>query len=240
MLAAPAFAGKDRPPCQTGQVRVVPQGKKGTLIQEFVTAEGDPARSKTSALVKWDDEALSVIFDCEDKQIVSRHTDRDDDESADDSVDVFLDIDHTHDIDSFWVHLILSASGGIYDEQGPVAERWSKGGVKCGMIGFDPENMKTKAETTAEGWRAEIVIPWADMEVEPPKVGDVWGFNLNRRNRPDDEYLCWSPTYGLFYSMEQWGHLVFADENGEIGMTAEELKRKLAEKHAPFEKPAAE
>ncbi len=40
---------------------------------------------------------------------------------------------------------------------------------------------------------------------------------MNREERPEVEYSCWSPTYGMFNSIHQWGHLVFADEHGKAG-----------------------
>jgi len=233
MLGRALGADTLKPPCQADKILVVPMGEKGVTIGEFVTnLKGEPGKEETTATVKWDDKGFAVIFDCEDKQIVADRTQRDDLELwKDDNVEFFLDVGHTHDIESVWVHVIITPKGTIYDEEGPVAARFTSGEIASGMLGFDPENMKAKAETTARGWRAEIMIPWADMELEPPKVGDVWGLNLNRTDHPEEEFLCFSQTYGFFYSIHQWGHLVFADKDGETGMTAEELNQKVAARH---------
>jgi len=222
-----------KPPCQADRILVVPMGDKGVTVDDFVThLQGEPGKEKTTATVKWDAKGITVIFDCEAKKIIAERKEHDDLELwKDDSVELFLDIGHTHDINSFWVHVMITPKGTTYDEQGPVAERFSTGEIKSAMLGWDPEHMVKKVENTAKGWRAEILLPWADMEVKPPKVGDVWGFNLCRTNHAENEFLCFSQTFGFFYNIDQWGHLVFADGTGKTGMTPDELKQKVVAKH---------
>ncbi|MCE9591170.1 MAG: carbohydrate-binding family 9-like protein [Planctomycetes bacterium] len=193
----------------------------------------------TSAVVIWDDEALTVLFECEDSQIVAMHPARDDKEMwRDDCVEVFLDPDHSHNPMSRWFHVLVSASGGVSDEQGPVAEWLSNGAVVSGNAGFDARGVTTKVERTPKGWSAKIRMPWKDIGAKP-KASDVWGFNLNRTDHPAEDYLCYSPTRGAFHNINQWGHLVFADADGTMGgVTPEQLALQLKQKHDGVEKSA--
>lgn len=79
----------------------------------------------------------------------------------------------------------------------------------------------------AAGWRAEIMIPWDDVGARPI-VGDAWGFNLGREERPTEEYLCWSPTWGPFNRIHQWGEIIFADIDGS---DVEDAQMVIKQKH---------
>lgn len=204
--------GAQPPPCQTGKTLSVPKGANGARVTKFVTTQNIPAGVATEAVVKWDDGGLTVIFECADAEIVAKERPRDDPEMwRDDCVEIFLDPGHTHSHKKKWVHMLVSASGGIYDEQGP-AWLFSTGEVERGCLDYDARGLKTKIEKTRRGWRAEIALPWDDIGMRPNK-GDAWGFNLNREERPGEEYLCWAPTWGPFNRIHQWGEIVFAGED---------------------------
>lgn len=201
------------PLCQTGKVLVAPKGQRGAQISEFVTTKNTPAKAKTSAVVKWDDNGLTVIFECDDTEIVAEKRPRDDAEMwKNDCVEVFLDPGHTHSHKNKWLHVLVSAAGSIYDEQGPVCEFYGSGDVKRAVVEYDAEALKAKVKKTPKGWYAEIMIPWADIGVRP-KPGDVWGINLNREEHPVTEYLCWSPTFYGFNRIHQWGEIIFVSED---------------------------
>jgi len=40
------------------------KGTQGAQIKQFVTVANQPAAARTSAVVSWDDRALTVVFDC--------------------------------------------------------------------------------------------------------------------------------------------------------------------------------
>lgn len=203
----------EKPLCQTGKVLVVPKGKKGARVNEFVTTKNVLARLKTSAVVKWNDTGLSVLFECDDKRIVARDRLRDDAEIwKDDCVEVFLDVGHSHDAESEWFHVIVNAAGSVFDERGPVRGHFGSGDAKGGSPAHNAHGLKTKVAKTKNGWHADIMIPWDDIGVRP-SVGEVWGFNLNREEHPIPEYLCFSPTWGVFLNIDQWGHIVFTDRH---------------------------
>jgi len=213
--------------CQTGQVLVVPQGKHGIRVGPFVTPKNTPPIAETDATVKWDDTALTVIFDCADTNIQASHTQRDDAEMwRDDCVEVFLDMGHTHD--DGWLHILVSASGGFCDAQGsrPVYD------TTGGDLRYQLTGLKTRVQRTTSGWCATLVIPWQGLG-RKPKAGDIWGFNLNRENHPEEEYSCWSPTPHGFTDFNEWGHLVFVppSRDGEAIADRNSLEA-IAKRHA--------
>lgn len=220
------------PASERGHILVVPQGETGATIRQFVTTDDQPGKAGTTATVTWDDEAITFLIRSFDAKVIATHTKRDDSDIwRDDSVEIFLDPGHTHDPLSPWFHAIVSAAGGIRDERGPVTEWYSTGAVVSGDASFDASGMTAKVGKTKTGWIATIRIPWRDLG-GPPKPGDVWGFNVNRTNHPEEEYLCYSPTRGPFYNINQWGHLAFADAKGGLaGMTVEQLTKQLDAMH---------
>ena len=215
--------------CQTGKVMVVASGPIGATVSDFVTTRGAPAKAETSATVRWDDAGLTVQFDCVDKTIVAKvNRPRDDgDMWKDDGVDVFVDVGHTHLYSSHWVHVQLTAAGGMLDESGPSHYLHGTSGVESGDVGYNAAGLKTKVERTASGWRGEIFMPWSDLGARPAP-GDVWGFNLNRTDWPEEEYLCWSPTKGPFITLPEWGHIIFAND----AKHAEEGLKKMQATHS--------
>jgi hypothetical protein len=232
VCTAPSQAQPSDSPAQRGHVLVVPQGRMGGVVDRFVSTTGGAEKESTTAAVKWDAEALTVVFTCEDAEIVATHTDRDDANMwQDDSVEVFLDPGHSHDILSPWFHVTASVAGGVSDEQGPATAWYSTGAVVSGNAKFDARQLKADVQRTPTGWTATIRITWSDLG-RKPNVGEVWGFNLNRASHPAGEYVCYSPTQGPFYNIHQWGHLVFADSDGKLGdITREQLLKQLDASH---------
>lgn len=221
-----AGAQNAAPLCQTGMALVVFQDGPGGRVTEFASQRNTPLRTRTSATVRWDASGLRVAFDCADTNIVAQQRPRGDTQMwQNDCVEIFLDIGHTHNNAGPRFHVLVSAAGGILEQVDS-------------LPGYQARLLSAKADITADGWSAEISIPWEALGAQP-KLGDVWGFNLNREEHPDDEYPCWSPTWGGFDNFQQWGHLVFAgtsaEHNKEIAMTT---ARKIADKHTELHENA--
>jgi len=206
-------------PFQTGKVIVVPKCEF-VPIADFVTVMGRPPSVKTVSAVYWDEIGLTISFECEDPRIVAKQRPRNDpDIQKDDRVEVYLDVGHTHGRRG-WIHVIVSAAGSVLEEKGRDKTYRAKG-------------LKAIAEATEGGWRVEIRLLWSDIGVAPVP-GDVWGFNLNRCEHPDEELLCLSPTGGAFAEVHRWGHLVFGDTTGrtfsamqDMANRHEEISRQL-------------
>ena len=220
LFAGPAQSGPDRP-LLSDKTLVVPKGDVGATTPVFVTNQNEPAKNRTTATVRWDDKALTIIFDCADRTIAARVTKRDGAVFYEDSVWVIVDTGHTHDRECEWVQFLTNPLGTIYDRK-----RFNK-------YGFNVAGLVIESAKTAQGWRAELTIPWEAFGSRP-EVGDVWAMGLNRIDYPKSgrEFLCWSPNYGVkdngFLSVDRWGHVVYADERGNPG----EGLKKLEQQHA--------
>ncbi|MCE9590710.1 MAG: right-handed parallel beta-helix repeat-containing protein [Planctomycetes bacterium] len=176
----------------------------------FVTTQGKPAKAGTTATLQADASALTVVFTCVDEAIKKSDLPRDHpDLWTDDGVEIFLDIGHEHSFHSKWVHILLTASGQVMDESGPVTGFFTSGQPEGGDPAFNVKGLVTEVKEIKGGWTGRMVIPWASVGVEP-KAGVVVGFNLNRTDHPD-EYQCLYPTRGPFLAPDRWGHIVLVD-----------------------------
>jgi len=77
----------------------------------------------------------------------------------------------------------------------------------------DRKSDGVKVATTREGirWITEIAVPFKFLQVDPPKTGDVWGFNLAGKQTATVGWICWNTTYGGFYNFKRFGVLTFGE-----------------------------
>ncbi len=166
---------------------------------------GIPAREATGATVRWTQTGLEVVFDCTDNGIVAEQKGRDNIKLwKDDCVYVWLDPSHVHNATSNMVMLQVSVGGVVFDTRNNDAK-------------FDIEGLDTAITRTAEGWRADIRMPWKGLGVACPVPGDVWGVNFSRMDQPGktDYKKMEQSTWILIPSgdlgeVKRWGHIVFA------------------------------
>ncbi len=197
-------------------VVAVPKGKDGVRIKNLVGhLDGKPAKEGTEIDVRWDDQGLTFIFNCEDKNIKTSKRARDDGNMwQDETVEVFLDIARRRDTsDNRWVHVIVNPDGVEYDETGPITYSKGTGDPLNGDTSWNLSGLKTKTEKTKAGWRAEIFIAWEGLG-GMPVAGEIWGFNLNRGNwtGEDGEFTCLSQTHGSFYHSDRYAALAFVEK----------------------------
>ncbi|MCE9591912.1 MAG: hypothetical protein K8S99_15475 [Planctomycetes bacterium] len=226
-LASPLAA--DQPSrLQEEKIVIAPKGEAGASIERFVTTRGERAMNQALGAVGWDDDGLKVMFDCEDEQIVFRDRKRDDPDAwQDDSFELFIDPGHTHDDQSKWIHLLVTAGGAVLDEKGPMGARYG------GDTSYDAKGLAVKVDKTIRGWRVHLTIPWADLGRDKPPLGEAWGINFCREDYPHQgEYTAWSPTYGPFARIARWGHVIFSDP-GSVDDKARILAAKavIADQH---------
>ena len=93
------------------------------------------------------------------------------------------------------------------------------------------------AHVGSDYWSLEFRFPWSDLEVEPPKPGDVWTFEVVRfryahapkkkakGHRPVHEYSSWN-VGASFRATERFGNIVF-------GGSTQTFERLIAQKLAP-------
>ena len=116
----------------------------------------------------------------------------------DDCVEVFMDTDHDH---TTYFHVIANIAEIRYDEIGQL-QPWT---WDC--------DWQASVCRYEDRWTVEIAIPFACMYIEPPKPGDIWGFNVNREEWNLKERSGWAPTWHDFHEPYRFGHLIFEPES---------------------------
>ncbi|MEW5855713.1 MAG: carbohydrate-binding family 9-like protein [Myxococcota bacterium] len=180
--------------------------------------------NKTSARLMWDDEALYVLFECDDKDIWTSYTKRDDPIYNQEAVEVFLDVDAdlgTHGDPNKGTYQELQAAPN--DVHFDAAFSGRRQGMNPGWN----SSYETKAVLRGtfntptdvdEGWTSEWRIPWKDLTDVGTgvKAGQRMRFNMFRLDKPrkdgrivDNEASAWSaPLSGDFHNVTRFGWLV--------------------------------
>jgi len=164
-------------------------------LPPFQLADGSgPALQQTRARLCWDDGALHVRFDCEDRDAWGTFQDRDDPIWKEEAVEIFLAPYPETPVRYF--EFEVSPLGVLFDAaiHNPTSLRKDMEGDPA----WDCPGIRWKAKKgrDRQDWWAEISIPWAGIceEEDPPRI---WRANLYRIERPrdgEDEFSCWSPT----------------------------------------------
>ncbi|WP_239492538.1 carbohydrate-binding family 9-like protein [Luteitalea sp. TBR-22] len=143
----------------------------------------DPARPPaypTDAAVLWDDTHLYVAFASSGREAWGRYTERDARLWEEEVVEVFLDPDGDG---RQYAEIEVSPHNVVVDlliaeprAGGPEARRW------------DVAGLQTAIARHADGWVAEMAIPWAALGgagvSAAPAIGDTWRVGLYRITRP--------------------------------------------------------
>jgi hypothetical protein len=100
-----------------------------------------------------------------------------------------------------YYHVALGAGGSVFDCAYPT------GDPAVSDATWDAQ-AKTKAVVTAQGWNAEIAIPWSSFGSGAPD--DKWRLNVYRTRRANaqpDEYTALCPTFGGYHELARFGQL---------------------------------
>lgn len=170
----------------------------------------------TTVQALYDDHYLYLGYVCEDKDIHSSFTHRDERLWEEEVVEVFIDTDGS--TPNSYVEIEVSPKNILYDS----------------FIG-DPKNIGEETKyydledihtavfvdgTTADRmdedrrWTVEIAIPFSEIEegFDPARLtGYRWKINFYRINQDEHgpTYFAWSPTEGSFHKPERFGEIVF-------------------------------
>ncbi len=241
----PVWANEAMPPAaQPGSpVLILPKGTPVT-VTGMTGKGGTPATQPTTVTASWDDEGLTVVFDCTDTALVAEWAEtRDSDKTwKDDSVAVLLDIGHHHYEADNLIMFKLSVAGGLQDCRGKGRDIYFNVPGVTSEITFPPvpipawrimpptpEQIKAAAPTGVlpNHWRGTIRIPWMGLGMKP-KEGDIWGVNFTRIDQPGLNFMAWAPFDGNFEEMRSFGHLLFATKDApsdDKGMARELVRQ---------------
>jgi len=173
------------------------------------------AKQKTRARILWDDSFLYVGYECDDKDIVALHQERDDPTYRDDAVEVFINPKPSQT--GVYFGLEMNARAVLYDylmsDAQYVFKRFNMQGVQ--LASFIRGTLNVRGDED-QGWSLEVAIPWVNFEElsKRPNPGDVWTANLNRWDgvEPNRRLSMWSESLAPRPSPHvpaRFGQLVF-------------------------------
>lgn len=168
---------------------------------------GEAAAQATQVRAVWDEKAWSLLFEVEDTRPWATLTARDGPLWTEEVVEVF--VDPVGDLGSYF-EVEINPLGTVVDL---VLRRTLSGWRKD--FAWSVEGLGSAVRRTANGWAAELRIPFAALMSDSPAPGTCWRVNFLRIDRPDgpgsDGVLsAWSPT-GIrnFHRAECFGTMEF-------------------------------
>lgn len=187
---------------------------------------GEPLH-KTVTKAVWDNRALYLSFVCQDPEIWTTMTERDDPLWTEEVVEVFLDPNGNGDpyfeIEANPLNVVVDlrfmrSLKGLRDRR-PL--QWNCRSLQTAVRVKGRVNSWQAISHPDSQWTVEIAIPFEALDKlpnSPPKDGDSWKANFYRIERPaslaeeDDEYSCWSPIIisKSYHTLERFGTMIFS------------------------------
>lgn len=163
-------------------------------LSPLVLADGSGAPEQATVVrLCWDDEALHVRFECEDRDAWGTFQRRDDPLWQEEVVEVFLAPGEADPVR--YAEIEVSPLGVLFDAW--IHNPTSRRADMTADLAWDCPGLRWQVGRGAErqDWWAELSIPWEPLgSVDPPRL---WRANFYRVERPRDgapEFTCWSPT----------------------------------------------
>jgi len=116
-------------------------------------------------------------------------------------VEIFIDTAHDHE---HFLQFAVNSRAARYDG-------------KNGAGTWDGQ-WEAAASQDETGWSAEVRVPFACMNVEPPAEGTIWGLNVCRERLATGtrELHNWANVEGNFHRPSLFGHLYMAGEDFDL------------------------
>jgi Carbohydrate-binding family 9 len=166
-------------------------------LPPFLLADGSgPAIQQTRVRIAWDDAALHVRFDCEDRDAWGTFARRDDPIYEEEAVEVFLAAGTADPVDYF--EFEVSPRGVLWD--GRIHNPTSRREDRVTDPSWNCPGIRWAAGKGAarQDWWACLSIPWNGIAgLTPGWPPQLWRANFYRIERPRDgepEFSAWSPT----------------------------------------------
>jgi hypothetical protein len=159
--------------------------------------DGQPAQQQTQVRVCFDETALYLRFDCDDRDIWGTFSHRDEAIYDEEVVELFIGPGEADPIE--YAEFEVSPNGVLFD--GWVKNPTSQRTELVIDTGWDCPGLYWSAgrDDEAHHWWAVLVVPWAELTPASTLTAGlphIWRANFYRIERPRDgevEYSCWSP-----------------------------------------------
>lgn len=184
------------------------------------TGKADP-KSKVSGKAKalWDDKALYLAFEVNDKDVVGgfKKTDKDPPLATKDAIQIMIDPDGNGDSKDYYEiqvgpqNIVFDARYDSYNEPKGGHLDWSAKLTSAVFV----DGTLDKSDDEDKGYTVELSIPWTSFDkakTKPPALGDVW--RLNFYALQENTGVAWSPILnkGNFHRASQFGRILFAEK----------------------------
>lgn len=192
----------------------VPPAPESIAIETLVRPDGSPARDATRVRLAHGGGILEVSFACDDRDVWSTLSRRDDPLWQEECVEVFLAPGEADP--ALYFEFEASPAGVLFDAR--VSNPLSRRDDLSVDATWDCPGIVVRAAATATGWGATLRIPLAPLSDGPPPR--IWRANVYRIERPRGEpaeFSCWSPTHtdpADFHKPERFGFLELSDLRG--------------------------
>ncbi len=178
---------------------------------------------KTSGKLLWDAKYLYLGIECEDTDIWSEFTKRDENLWEQEVVEVFLQPDSTN---NSYAEIQVSPAGVLFDAifnsyRSDLAKARAKNLDVLHAVKVD--GTLNKRDDQDRGWVVELAIPLTQLPsvTSIPEDGANWRLNLFRLDSPSgkrQEAAAWSPPkVGDFHALHRFGNLIFKNSEKPEG-----------------------
>ncbi|RJO67367.1 MAG: hypothetical protein C4523_09570 [Myxococcales bacterium] len=183
----------------------------------FVAVSGEKAEgAATAARLLWDEQFLYIAFECEDEDVWTSFSKRDDPLYREETTEVMIDADGSA---STYYEIQVNAAGAVYDAYFPERRKNMDLAFDAKLVSAAAvEGTLNQREDQDKRWAVEMAVPFAsiaDAPHRPPLPGDRWRLNLYRLDRPAKrgaQASMWSPTLvGDFHMLDRFGTIVFGE-----------------------------
>lgn len=197
---------------------------------------GDESDNSVAVRSLWNDRGVSFGFRVNDPSLETNPKERDDSIHENDSVEVFLDVEHDagSELDSDDFHFIVDADGVIWDGRGT--------GEPDNFGDSDWNGSVQVATRRADAsYTVELLIPWSDLSADPTP-GMRMGMLLVNNDRDDGMLSYYSQEGNPPWNVpEDWGDLLLtAPDEAEPMERAEPSRTADAGPDAGADVPADE
>jgi hypothetical protein len=177
----------------------------------FVNAtDGERGMPSTKARLLHDGQRLYLGFECDDDNLHSTYSKRDDPLWNQDAVEVFIDPPGTG---RDYLELQVSPAGLLFDTKIARHPQRDDGWDGNATVAVQRNGTLNDDSDVDRGWTAEIAIPLERLAATVPQPGQQWRLNLFRlddRLNARRAFLAWSaPMANTTHVTERFGRVVF-------------------------------
>lgn len=189
-------------------------------LQKVLSSPQDrlPLRESTQVAALWDQQALYLAFEIDDKEVWATLTHHNERLFQEECVEVFIDPDGDG---SRYIEAQINSLNTMRDllVDGSVNEPTRAQFDRMAQWHFKSLNSAVNTRPGL-GWTLEMAIPWNEFSFSgrswPPTPGSVLRANFCRYERSESgeqplELSAWSPVRSSFHEPERFGKLVFEE-----------------------------